>query len=62
LRQSPSALIIEDNVLQGGRVYDSSIVDLRTENMRTFNQFITNDPNLEFIILPVGQGLSIGVS
>lgn len=28
--------------------------------MRAFNQRMANDPDLESIILPVGQGLSIG--
>ncbi|MBO1515021.1 O-methyltransferase [Metabacillus bambusae] len=33
---NPGALIVGDNVLQAGRVYDTSYVDLRTENMRAF--------------------------
>ncbi|WP_412917724.1 O-methyltransferase [Metabacillus sediminilitoris] len=57
---NPGALIVGDNVLQRGQVYDFSHVDLRTENMRAFNHRMANDPNLESIILPVGQGLSIG--
>ncbi|WP_372442228.1 O-methyltransferase [Metabacillus bambusae] len=54
------ALIVSDNVLQGGRVFDTSHVDLRSENMRAFYQRMANDSNLESIILPVGHGLSIG--
>ncbi|OAS87951.1 MULTISPECIES: O-methyltransferase [Metabacillus] len=57
---NPGALIVGDNVLQRGQVCDASYVDLRTENMRAFNQRMANDPDLESIILPVGQGLSIG--
>ncbi len=57
---NPGALIVADNVLQSGRVYDASHDDLRTENMRAFNLRMANDPNLDSIILPVGQGLSIG--
>jgi predicted O-methyltransferase YrrM len=57
---NPGALIVGDNLLQGGRVNNTSFVDLRTDNMRAFNQRMANDPNLESIILPVGQGLSIG--
>jgi predicted O-methyltransferase YrrM len=57
---NPGAMIVADNVLQSGRVYDISHDDLRTENMRAFNLRMANDPNLESIILPVGQGLSIG--
>jgi predicted O-methyltransferase YrrM len=56
---NPGALIVADNVLQGEHVYDTSHVDVRTENMRAFNERMANDPNLESIILPVGQGLSI---
>jgi predicted O-methyltransferase YrrM len=32
---NPGALIVGDNVLQRGQVYDSTNGDLRTENMRT---------------------------
>jgi hypothetical protein len=42
------------------KVYDSSKVVVRSENMCAFNQSMADDLNLESIILPVGQGLSIG--
>ncbi|MBO1511322.1 hypothetical protein I7822_06515 [Metabacillus sp. BG109] len=52
-------MIVGENILQGGRVYDNSYIDFQSEKMLFFNQRIANDPNLESIILPVGQGLSI---
>lgn len=57
---NPGALIVGDNVLQRGQVCNASYVDVRTENMRAFNERMANDPNLESIILSVGQGISIG--
>ena len=57
---NPGALVVGDNVLQSGRVCDTSHVDLRTEDMHAFKQRLANDPNLESIILPVEQGLLIG--
>jgi caffeoyl-CoA O-methyltransferase len=56
---SPGALIVGDNVLQRGRVFDASHVDPRTDCIRTFNQQIANDINLESILLPIGDGLMV---
>jgi predicted O-methyltransferase YrrM len=57
---NPTALIVADKVLQRGQVYDTTHVDVRTENMRAFSQRMANDLNLESIILQVGQELSMG--
>ncbi|WP_396652637.1 hypothetical protein [Metabacillus sp. KUDC1714] len=54
------ALIIGIMFYSVDKVYDSSKVDVRSENMCAFNQSMADDLNLESIILPVGQGLSIG--
>ncbi|MBO1514998.1 S8 family serine peptidase [Metabacillus bambusae] len=52
-------LFIGDNVLQGGRVYDDSNIDFRTEKMLFFNERMASNPNLVTINLFV-KGLSIG--
>ncbi|PGT81206.1 MULTISPECIES: O-methyltransferase [Bacillaceae] len=56
---NPGALIVADNVLQRGRVCEESIDDPRIECIRAFNERVANDPMLESIILPIGDGLSI---
>ncbi|WP_121663436.1 O-methyltransferase [Metabacillus litoralis] len=56
---NPGTLIVADNVLQRGRVCEESSEDPRIEFIRAFNERVANDPNLESIILPIGDGLSI---
>ncbi|MBB6452555.1 putative O-methyltransferase YrrM [Salirhabdus euzebyi] len=56
---NPGALIVGDNVLQRGRVYNTSIDDERTESIRSFNEQIANNPQLESIILPIRDGISV---
>ncbi|MFD2682483.1 O-methyltransferase [Bacillus seohaeanensis] len=57
---NPGALIVGDNVLQRGRVFDVSHVDSRTESIRAFNQRMASDPNVESMMLPIGDGLLVG--
>lgn len=56
---NPGALIVADNVLQRGKVCEESNDDPRIEFIRAFNERVANDPMLESIILPIGDGLSI---
>ncbi|KKI88427.1 methyltransferase [Bacillus sp. SA1-12] len=57
---NPGALIVGDNVLRGGRVCDTSYGDAQTDYIRAFNDRLAKDPNLESIILPIGDGIAIG--
>jgi len=53
-------LILADNALWGGRVpLDPNSTDESTAAMQAFNQSVHQDPRLQNIILPVGDGLSV---
>lgn len=54
------ALIVIDNVLARGSVADSTLTPHKhTKFMKTFNQIISNHPQLESILIPIGDGLTI---
>ena len=53
----PGGLIIIDNVLWKGKVYDSAQKDADTESFRKLNEQIAVDTRVEKLILPVRDGL-----
>ena len=53
------ALIIFDNVLWHGDVFNKTVTDKQTNIMREFNKHIKNDNRVEKFILPLGDGLTI---
>ena len=53
------ALIIFDNVLWRGDVFNKNVTDKQTNVMREFNKYIKDDNRVEKIILPIGDGLTI---
>lgn len=54
------ALIVADNVLAGGSVVDQGIKAKRyTEVMKKFNKTVANHPQLESLLIPIGDGLTI---
>nr|WP_263324241.1 O-methyltransferase [Neobacillus sp. Marseille-Q6967] len=56
----PGALIVADNVLAGGSVADQSAKSKRyTENMKKFNEMVANHPQLESLLIPIGDGLTV---
>ncbi len=56
----PGALIVIDNVLARGSVADPSIEPKRyTEYMKKFNEAVANHPQLESLLVPLGDGLTI---
>ncbi|XP_043097929.1 short-chain dehydrogenase reductase 4 [Puntigrus tetrazona] len=52
-------VICVDNTLFKGRVYLKDSVDDFGKALRDFNQFVTNDPRVEQVIIPLRDGLSI---
>ncbi len=49
-----------DNVLAGGSVVDESAEQKRyTEVMKKFNEMVANHPNLESVLIPIGDGITI---
>lgn len=54
------AVIVTDNVLAGGSVVDEGAKSKRyTELMKTFNETVANHPQLESLLIPIGDGLTI---
>ncbi|MFC4711447.1 O-methyltransferase [Planococcus dechangensis] len=53
------ALIVADNVLARGTVADQGSGNQHTETMKKFNQAAANHPQMESILLPIGDGLLV---
>lgn len=54
------AIIVSDNVLAGGSVADDETPPkLHTELMKKFNETVANHPQLESILVPIGDGMTI---
>ncbi|HEU5139293.1 MAG TPA: O-methyltransferase [Bacillales bacterium] len=54
---NPGAIILADNTLWRGRVYDFEDHDKLTVTIREFNEKVARHPNLESLLLPIGDGL-----
>jgi caffeoyl-CoA O-methyltransferase len=57
----PGGLIIGDNALWGGRVYERDENDDRTTGVREFNRRMATDPRVLAIIVPTHDGVAIAV-
>ena len=57
----PGGLLIADNALWGGRVYDAAENDARTQGVREFNRRLASDPRITGIVVPSHDGVAIGV-
>jgi predicted O-methyltransferase YrrM len=57
----PGGLIIGDNALWGGRVYDEKDQDERTRGVREFNRRMATDPRVVGIIVPTHDGVAVAV-
>jgi caffeoyl-CoA O-methyltransferase len=57
----PGGLIIFDNTLWSGKVLESHLVekDADTLNMHNFNLMLKNYPNIELVMLPIRDGLTV---
>lgn len=56
---NPGALIVGDNVLQSGRVFDPENDAENTLAIRAFNEQIAADDRVDSMLLPIGDGLSV---
>jgi predicted O-methyltransferase YrrM len=56
---NPGAVILADNVLWSGRVYDPENNDESTLALRAFNEKVAADERVDAIILPIGDGLTV---
>ncbi|MGH7619896.1 MAG: O-methyltransferase [Gemmatimonadaceae bacterium] len=57
----PGGLIIGDNALWGGRVYEGDEPDDKTRGVREFNRRMASDPRVLGIIVPTHDGVAIAV-
>jgi caffeoyl-CoA O-methyltransferase len=57
----PGGLVIADNALWGGSVFDDGVHDEKTEAVRAFNQRIAAESRLTSIIVPTHDGVAISV-
>lgn len=57
----PGGLIIGDNALWGGRVYEGAERDQLTHGVREFNRRLAADPRVLGIIVPTHDGVAIAV-
>src|SRR5690348_12549146 len=57
----PGGLIIGDNALWGGRVYEGDESDDRTKGVREFNRRMATDPRVLGIIVPTHDGVAVAV-
>ena len=57
----PGGLLIADNALWGGRVLDPETADEGTRGVREFNRRMASDERVRGTIVPVGDGLAVGV-
>lgn len=56
------ALIVTDNVLAKGSVADETVNSKRyTEAMKKFNETVANHPQLESILIPIGDGVTVSI-
>ncbi len=56
----PGALIVADNVLAGGSVANGDTKPKRyTEYMRKFNETVASHPQLEALLIPIGDGMVV---
>jgi predicted O-methyltransferase YrrM len=57
----PGGLIIGDNALWGGRVYEDDETDDKTKGVREFNRRMATDPRVLSIIVPTHDGVAVAV-
>lgn len=57
----PGGLVIADNTLRGGRVIDASVTDEGTAGVREFNRKLAEDPRVLGLVVPIGDGVAVGV-
>ncbi|MGQ0848755.1 MAG: O-methyltransferase [Actinomycetota bacterium] len=58
-RLEPGSLMAVDNTLWSGRVIDPSDQSEDTQAIRRFNAAVAQDPQVEVVILPIGDGMTL---
>jgi len=58
-RLRPGGLVLLDNVLLGGRVFDDTQQDERVAAMRTVNDRVAADDRVDVVMLPLRDGVTV---
>ena len=59
---TPGAVIVSDNVLVDGTVAGlEGQVKGFTETMKKYNEYVASHPQLQSVILPIGDGMTVSV-
>jgi predicted O-methyltransferase YrrM len=58
----PGGLVIADNTLRGGSVVDHSADDAQLRATREFNRKLASHPKVTGIVIPIGDGVAVGVA
>ena len=58
-RLKKGGLLIADNVLWYGKVAQPEITDPETSALRKYNEILADNPQMEVIVLPVRDGISV---
>lgn len=53
----PGGIILADNVLWSGKITDESLGDKETTGLRAFNDYVSKDPAVEGVLLPLRDGV-----
>jgi len=57
----PGGLVIADNTLRGGRVADPTEDDAQLRAIREFNRKLASNPRITGLVVPIGDGVAVGV-
>jgi predicted O-methyltransferase YrrM len=57
----PRGLVLVDNAFAFGRLFDEGAQDADVAAVRAFNDEMAATPNLESVIVPIGDGLWVGI-
>lgn len=57
----PGGLVLVDNVLWSGKVIEPDMQDVNTAAIRGFNEYVKNDSRITLSIIPIADGLTLGV-
>ncbi|MDX2063433.1 MAG: O-methyltransferase [Bacteroidia bacterium] len=55
----PGGLVLTDNVLWSGKVVDKSPTDPAARALHAFNTFVSTDPRVDTVVLPLRDGLTL---
>lgn len=56
---SPKGILVMDNVWWQGKLIDESCIQRRAAVLRKFNADLAQDPRIDLVMLPIGDGMSL---